>query len=1458
MNPAQRAASHQTETDFEPYIGLRPFRENESDRFFGRDREVSILLDKIRANKLTLLLAGSGVGKSSLLRAGIMPVLSRDDDAELVYHRDWTTNPGDALRQSISKHFSAEYSLSEFKEQFAGRSLKNILRACTLFSNGRQIVFLDQFEEFFNYQRFRPEFRPFIEELSAVILDSKLPVSLVFSMREDFALELNSFKEFLPGVLDNYFRLEKLTSEQAQLAIAEPLKETGYCFAPKKDDQEALLDQVLDDLARREQEKQFGVQALLELKELPLLVEPPHLQIVCRELWQRHRDEASKEISHDAYTKAGRTEGILETYFLRKIKGFGEKQQRIASAAFDHLIGQSSTKIAHPLERLAELTRADAKALQPVLDRLQNNAILRRQKRGEELWYELYHDIFSESIDKWNREFKTRQRMKRFACWVGGVLIAGGLLFVGNNLQANHYGRYLSSKEGIFDRIEVHRGRGTGWDIFNQKNFRYESAFLRQELEADKRFTHSRVISKKNTQENLVGRLPLLERLPGYAKNGLYRKIYKDNSDQENKLVESILETNKPDLINLLSARLVAVRTAKSVNLLLEIAQKKKNTKAVIALSQLGNSSKLVKLLEDQDTDMQLAAAKVLGELGDSSVASKLVLLLEDQDTDVQLAAAKALGKLDDSSVASKHVLLLGNADTDVQLAAVKVLGELGDSSVASKLVLLLGNADKDVRAATAEALGKLGDRSVATELVKLLKDTNQDENIRQAAAEALGKLGDSSGLIKLLEDTTTSSYLRWQAVYVLRDLGGSSVAPALVKLLEDTDINVRRRVPDSLGKLGDSSVAPALIKLLEDKDANVRQLAAQTLGQLGNRSAVSNLKKLLNDTNTKDKVQQAVVESLGQLGDKSVTNKLVELLNDTNTKDDVRQAAAKALGNLGDNSVANELVKLLENKDKDVRQSTATALGQLGDNSDVSILRTLLEDKDTNVRRAAAEALGQLGDNSGVPTLVKLLKDSDTNVREGAAEALGQLGDNSGVPTLIKLLADSQWYARRAAADALGKLGDRSVAPALVPLLADDDTDVRRAAAEALGRLKAEGTEAILSRYLKNMELRDTVAKALVSMNISSPELRTWQEQQFKTAMAQPNRKQYVAATLGSVFTAESVTNLSKLLAYDNQNVVKAAIESIGNIGEYHPGLVEAQADQLIKLTEHNNTELRTRAIIALGQLIAFRDKAMPPTDLPNWEEKIHSTLHNILSDDQKKFVLRLASLDALGATGREAKEIYELLTKLVEGEDDLLRSRCILWLGRMEYTDAQGYVQDELKKLEDAKKNWREKRDSKEANNEFDTDRKDKTWPKEHWEYLLGSSLAHMAPEKSDIEKLLGHPLYRVRQGAIRALASRIADGTDGADLIVKIIQAHQDFNPKKLPSPFPYAAFRAIDLALWNLEYTGTKNDLITLQKILETGLEDNIPDQEGAIKERLEWTIERLEEKLKKPAELTVAQ
>ena len=78
-----------------PYIGLRPYEEKNQDIFFGRDREREILIDKLLVNKLTLLYAATGVGKSSLLRAAVLPQLKQPGKANLdvVYYSDWVSDP---------------------------------------------------------------------------------------------------------------------------------------------------------------------------------------------------------------------------------------------------------------------------------------------------------------------------------------------------------------------------------------------------------------------------------------------------------------------------------------------------------------------------------------------------------------------------------------------------------------------------------------------------------------------------------------------------------------------------------------------------------------------------------------------------------------------------------------------------------------------------------------------------------------------------------------------------------------------------------------------------------------------------------------------------------------------------------------------------------------------------------------------------------------------------------------------------------------------------------------------------------------------------------------------------------------------------------------------------------------------------------------------------------------------
>ncbi|WP_353572842.1 hypothetical protein [Candidatus Albibeggiatoa sp. nov. BB20] len=77
-----------------PYKGFQPYTELDKDNFYGRATEKRILMDKVLIHKLTFLFAASGVGKSSLLRAAVLPALLEPPNAyDVVYYNDWVEQP---------------------------------------------------------------------------------------------------------------------------------------------------------------------------------------------------------------------------------------------------------------------------------------------------------------------------------------------------------------------------------------------------------------------------------------------------------------------------------------------------------------------------------------------------------------------------------------------------------------------------------------------------------------------------------------------------------------------------------------------------------------------------------------------------------------------------------------------------------------------------------------------------------------------------------------------------------------------------------------------------------------------------------------------------------------------------------------------------------------------------------------------------------------------------------------------------------------------------------------------------------------------------------------------------------------------------------------------------------------------------------------------------------------------
>jgi len=914
----------------EPYKGLRPYEEADRDNFFGREADKFILIDKILANKLTLLFAASGVGKSSLLQAAVLPELKHPErkNLEAFYYKDWVATPSQDLKNGLIAYFYQQHHLGSLNNQW---SLKELLQQGAVFTREPLVIVLDQFEEFFNYHRHREEASRFLQQLAAAINDRRTATAFVIAMREDFAVEmLEAVKPYLPTLLlQNFYRLTKLTREQAQQAILAPVKRLGFEYEAE------LVEMLLQDLGQREpveRPEDFG-------REERWSIESPDLQIVCSQLWEldRHR----KVITRATYESQGRATGLLNNYFHERIAKFSSSEKNLASKSFDYLVNRYGTKEARALGDLAKLLRVAEAKLSKTLDKLEQDRVLRKQARQQVLWYELYHDTFSKIIYAWNEAYKARRRrLITFFAVVGVIVLSVGYDFL-TNRYAHHF--RLSLKATISDEIELYQGPARSWDLFKQQHYLYETGYARTDLEPDKLFERRPVAEFEQFENELIASLPFQKRMDAYWEVG--------NSDKVFELAKMDFSHDQALTLQLFTD-LASYRSKRAFKQLIEIFKKQPDlikTQFEKTLTSIYRPLSLQRaLLEDADLRSrvsirrsiatQMAILQSVPWLKNSQVEQILQKFLDDPDSQVQVTAAEVLGESGEAKVIKKLIDLLQDSYEEVRRRAARVLGELQAKEAAPDLIKLLKDLDGDVRFSAAYALGQLGATRAIPSLVELLKDPDTD--VRKCAAYALGQLGATQAipsLVELLKNPAAD--VRFSAAYALGQLGATQAIPSLVELLKDPAADVRKRAAEALGQLGATQVIPSFVELLKkDPEANVRFRAADALGKLGATQAIPSLVELLKDS-------MAVV----------------------------RSSAAKALGRLGATQAIPFLVELLKNPEADVRSRAAEALGKVGATQAIPSLVELLKDPVADVRSRAAEALGRLGDARAISALIKM-----------------------------------------------------------------------------------------------------------------------------------------------------------------------------------------------------------------------------------------------------------------------------------------------------------------------------------------------------------------------------------------------------------------------------------------------------------------------------------------------------
>jgi WD40 repeat protein/DNA-binding SARP family transcriptional activator len=307
-----------------PFKGLQAFEEADADRFFGRELLTAQLIGRLRESRfLAVIVGASGSGKSSIVRAGLIPQLKRGEllaDGTLppdgsvhwqVHVITPTAHPLEALAVSLTRGTESVTAATTLAEDLArdARSLRFFVRRALEASASAQHVLLvvDQFEELFTLCRNEFEREAFIDNLIAALEpDAGGGLTLVLTLRADFYAHLASYPELRDAVARQQEYIGPMTAEELRRAIEEPARRGGWDFQP------GLVDVLLRDVGD-------------EPGALPLL---SHALL---ETWQRR---SGRTLTLQGYAETGGVHGAIAHTAETVYQSLSPEQQYLARHIF--------------------------------------------------------------------------------------------------------------------------------------------------------------------------------------------------------------------------------------------------------------------------------------------------------------------------------------------------------------------------------------------------------------------------------------------------------------------------------------------------------------------------------------------------------------------------------------------------------------------------------------------------------------------------------------------------------------------------------------------------------------------------------------------------------------------------------------------------------------------------------------------------------------------------------------------------------------------------------------------------------------------------------------------------------------------------------------------------------------------------------------------------------------------
>ena len=424
-----------------PWLGLLPYKEEHRDFFFGRDREVEDILGRIRDNSLTILYGQSGLGKSSLVAAGVVPRLREAGYAPVIVRLSYAQDVTGAFLPPLP-------DATDTRGRNAPTTLLDQTRAClspslpisespglptTLWqhfhllstpSSPIPVLIFDQFEEIFTLgaqPQFADEVSDWLEQMANLLQNRPprqlaerfaqdhalaeqyhfcdAPVRIVFTLREDYLAQLERWKAQLPLLMQNRMALTLLTGPQARQAVLGPAQLGDHSLVSRE-----VAESIVRTVAR--------VPSDTPLDQIKAV--PPLLSLLCEQLNAARFTPEGERPQISAESVRDQAADILQRFYEDSFLSFPQEHRSriraqledppmITEGGFRNALVRDDAE--NQLSR-AGVPKAEAKA---IFDTLIQRRLLTAETRDQVQRLEITHDVLVPLLLRSRKERQDRE-----------------------------------------------------------------------------------------------------------------------------------------------------------------------------------------------------------------------------------------------------------------------------------------------------------------------------------------------------------------------------------------------------------------------------------------------------------------------------------------------------------------------------------------------------------------------------------------------------------------------------------------------------------------------------------------------------------------------------------------------------------------------------------------------------------------------------------------------------------------------------------------------------------------------------------------------------------------------------------------------------------------------------------------------------------------------------------------